>query len=220
MKQINWWFDFISPYAYIALEQFERLPSDVEIRFRPVLFAGLLGKWGQLGPAEIPSKRRFTYQYSQWLAERMDLTMNYPEAHPFNPLPFLRLSIACGNSLEANRVIFRSIWADGREVGTPEHIQALQERLDLTNLGEAVSQPEVKAELRTNTEQATQAGVFGVPTFTVDGQLFWGVDAFDFLLDYLDNPALFDAPGIARATATRTGLHRKEVARKPDLETR
>ncbi|MCH9675191.1 MAG: 2-hydroxychromene-2-carboxylate isomerase [Gammaproteobacteria bacterium] len=210
MKRADWWFDVISPYAYIAFEQFHRLPSDVEVTLRPVLFAGLLGKWGQLGPAEIPSKRLFTYQYSQWLAERQGVSMRYPEAHPFNPLPFLRLSIACNNEQPAVRAIFRSIWADGREVGTAEHFNALASALNIDDLGAAVSQPAVKAQLQANTDAATAAGVFGVPTFTIDGHLFWGVDAFDFFLQYLDEPTLFETESMKRATVTRTGVQRKQ----------
>lgn len=211
VRTLDWWFDFISPYAYIALEQFHRLPANVEVRLRPVLFAGLLGKWGQLGPAEIPSKRLFTYQYSQWLADRRGVTMQFPDAHPFNPLPFLRLSIACGNSVQTNRTIFRSIWADGREVGTTEHLTALQEALAIEDIGATIDRQDVKDELRTNTDRATELGVFGVPTFTVDGHIFWGVDGFDFLLDYLADDELFRRASMERAANTRNGIHRKEV---------
>ena len=98
MKQITLHLDFISPYAYLA---FERLPMALEglsygVDYKPLLFAGLLKHHGQLGPAEIPSKRDWTYRQVLWLAHSHGIEMQMPASHPFNPLPLLRLALACG----------------------------------------------------------------------------------------------------------------------------
>src|SRR5580700_4734549 len=102
MKSAEWYFDFVSPFAYLQLEAFDEL-CGARVTFRPVLFAGLLNHWGHKGPAEIPQKRRFTYRFVQWLAERDGVPLKFPRAHPFNPIKALRLAIAAGNGIEAVR---------------------------------------------------------------------------------------------------------------------
>ncbi len=114
MKEVVWYFDFISPFAYMAMEQRLRLPQGTKITFIPVLFAGLLNHWGHKGPAEIPSTRRFTFRHVQWLASTQGLPLMMPPAHPFSPIAVLRLSIALDNDADAIEKIFRFIWRDGR----------------------------------------------------------------------------------------------------------
>ena len=94
MKTIDWYFDFISPFAYLASASLQRLPESVELRLHPILFAGLLKHHETKGPAEIPSMRRFTFRHIRWLADRHHIELKPPPAHPFNPLPLLRLAIA------------------------------------------------------------------------------------------------------------------------------
>ena len=92
--KISWVFDFISPYSYLSFQQLPALPAGTQLELVPVLFAGLLNHFGQLGPAEVAPKRRFTYRFVLWRARRMGLPLKVPPAHPFNPLSALRLAIA------------------------------------------------------------------------------------------------------------------------------
>ncbi len=85
----DWYFDFVSPFAYLQSEQLASLGPGVAVRYRPVLFAGLLGANGQKGPAEIPAKRTFTYRYCIWRAQELGIGFRFPPEHPFNPLPLL-----------------------------------------------------------------------------------------------------------------------------------
>ena len=91
MTKTTWYFDFISPFAYLQLARFTELPQSLDINLKPVLFGSLLKHWGQLGPAEIPPKRRFVYRFFKWSADRLDLPFIMPPSHPYNPLPALRL---------------------------------------------------------------------------------------------------------------------------------
>ena len=98
MQRIVFHFDVVSPFAYLA---FERLPQvlqgcSYEVDYRPVLFAGLLQHWGQKGPAEIEPKRAWTFRHVHGLAAQHGITLHTPAVHPFNPLPLLRLALACG----------------------------------------------------------------------------------------------------------------------------
>lgn len=200
MRMLDWYFDFVSPFSYLQTERFKELPRDVEVGFHPVLLAGLLKHWESKGPAEIPGKRRFTYRHVQWYAQRHGIPFRMPAAHPFNPLPALRLAIALGSRREPVLEIFRFIWRDGRLIEDADEWQTLARRLGGADLEARVSAPEVKAALRDNTERAAAIGVFGVPSFVVDGNIFWGVDATDMLIDYLGDPALFASSEMQRVS--------------------
>ena len=129
----DWYFDFISPYSYLQSERLESLPFAV--RPRPVLFAGLLQHWGHKGPAEMPSKRVFTYRQVVWIARRDGIALRFPPRHPFNPIKVLRLAIALGCELAAIHAIFRHIWAEGGEVETDAGFAALCEKLGVADGG-------------------------------------------------------------------------------------
>ena len=126
MKHITFHFDVVSPYAYLA---FEKLPQALqglsyEVAYRPVLFAGFLKHHGQLGPAEIAPKRDWTYRQVLWLANAHGIPLQMPAGHPFNPLPLLRLALACGAGPQPNRYIcetvFRHLWRGGADASAPE----------------------------------------------------------------------------------------------------
>ena len=210
MKQISFHLDFISPYAYLA---FEQLPKTLQglsysVDYKPLLFAGLLKHHGQLGPAEIPSKRDWTYRQVLWLAHSHGIEMQMPASHPFNPLPLLRLALACGQDGKINRhvaeTIFRHVWRGGADAGDAARLPALRASLAPTR---DPAGAEVKAELKASADDAIALGLFGVPSLVVDGKLFWGFDALPMLREYLDSGAWF-ASDVWDSAAQRPGLHR------------
>ena len=218
MKQITFYLDFISPYACLAFEQLPQVLQGLSysVDYKPLLFAGLLKHHGQLGPAEIQPKRDWTYRQVLWLAQRHGVALQMPQRHPFNPLPLLRLALACGNSGpstglrpgQANRFVcetlFRHVWRGGADASDPARLEALTQSLAPAR---DPAGAEVKAELKANADQAIALGLFGVPSLLVDGKLFWGFDALPMLRDYLDGGAWF-ASGDWEGAAQRPGLQR------------
>ena len=198
MKHIEWYFDFVSPFPYFQIERFDVLPQDVEVTLRPVLFAGLLNHWQTIGPAEIPGKRKFTYRYVQWLAQKQGLALKFPPTHPFNPIKALRLAIAIGDHHVEIKKIFRFIWRDGRSLDDAQAWIELCESVGVKNADARINDQRVKDELRGNGERAIAAGVFGVPSFVIDGEIFWGFDATGMVVDFLGNPALFESAEMVR----------------------
>jgi 2-hydroxychromene-2-carboxylate isomerase len=182
---VDWYFDFVSPFSYICLHRLEELQGQVsvEVSYKPVLFAGLLNHWGQKGPAEIPAKRRWTYRWCTWWANELGITFRFPAAHPFNPLPHLRLAIAAGCTPGAVKQIFEAVWTTGHNAADPQRLSDLCKNLGIDEA--RLSAPEVKDQLRKNTEDAAKLGVFGVPSFVIDGEVFWGADAVDFAKAFL-----------------------------------
>ena len=209
MKTLDWYFDFISPYAHLQNAVLSRLAPLAVVRRRPILFGGLLGHWGQLGPAEIPPKRTWTFAHCTWLASRHDIVFRVPTMHPFNPLPLLRLSFALGNTAEAVDRLFAFVWVDGH---VPTDRAAWADLLDELGVDEAALQADaVKQALRDAGDDAIAAGVFGVPTAVVDGRCFWGFEATDMLIDYLNGAALFDGAAMRAAAALPVGPMRPRL---------
>ncbi len=213
MKHLTFWFDPVSPYAYLA---FERLPQALEglsyrVDYQPILFAGLLKQWGQKGPAEIEPKRAWTFRQVAWQAHRLGIPIATPAQHPFNPLALLRLLHACApEGLTPNRwqceCVFHHVWrGDGADSNDSQRLAALREALAPARDpdGEAVKQ-----QLKDRTAEALAKGVFGVPSVEVDGRLFWGLDALDMLAAYLKGDAWFEGPAWDEAARARPGVVR------------
>ncbi|HET7843117.1 MAG TPA: 2-hydroxychromene-2-carboxylate isomerase [Xanthomonadales bacterium] len=208
MKRATWYFDYISPFAYLQWRRLRALGDPIALDPVPILFAAVLDHVGQKGPAEIPGKRTFTYRFVHWQARRQGVPLRAPPAHPFNPMAALRLSIAAGNTPRAIDAIYAHIWERGAKGDDADSLAAVGRELGIADVAAAIADPAVKAQLRSNTDGAIAAGVYGVPTLLIDGQFFWGNDATEMALDYVANPALFDEPEMRRiselpATASR-----------------
>lgn len=209
MPQVDWYIDFISPYAYLQSEQLSLLPAGVELRCRPVLFAGLLAASGQKGPAEVPAKRRFIYAQVLWQAKALGIPFRFPPEHPFNPLRLLRLALACDCDPAAIRTIFRFVWRDGRLPDAPGAWADLVAELGRPDAGERIARPEIKDALRRNTDAAIARGVWGVPTLAVGDELFWGADATAMAAAYIAGGCRWDDPEYARVAALPYGAQRR-----------
>lgn len=205
LHDLTFHYDPISPFAYLA---FERLPEalmghSVMVRYKPVLFAALLKAHGQLGPAEMPTKRDWTYRQVSWLGHHHGVRLDLPAVHPFNPLPLLRLGLACASEEapgETSRFVaeqlFHHVWHGGLDASDPRRLATLQTLLQdhMTRRERAWLAPdsdEVKQRLRNNTDEALALGLFGVPAMVVDGRVFWGHDALPMLRAWLDGDPWF-----------------------------
>ncbi len=213
MKDIVFYYDPISPFAHLA---FERLPEQlmghsVQVRYKPILFAALLKAHGQLGPAEIPSKRDWTYRHVSWLGHHHGVPLEMPAAHPFNPLPLLRLGLCCATddapgetSRYVTEQLLRHVWNGGLDATDPARLAALQALLQdhMAQREKPWNAPDsevVKQRLRANTDEALALGLFGVPAMVLGGRVFWGFDALPMLRSALDGDAWFDAQWDAAA---------------------
>jgi len=208
-----WYFDLISPFSYLHLKQFHKLPADLEIEYVPVLFAGLLKHWEHKGPAEIPPKRAYTYRQVVWLAGHLGIPFKMPPAHPFNSLHGLRLLVAAGPTRQNVETAFDRVWKEGRDLQDPAELAELARGLHVTDLQAALGDEQVKSRLKANTDAAIAKGVFGVPSFLMGEALFWGQDSLDMMRDYLRDPGLFETPEMRRASSLPVGTARREVSK-------
>lgn len=207
---VDWYFDFLSPFVHLQAEDFERRGLPLDLRCRPVLFAALLNHWGQLGPAEVPPKKRFIFRQSHWRARQMGADLRVPRLHPFPPLTLLRLCLALSATPRQVLEISRFVWRDGHLAEDEGPYRALLERLGApADIDQRIASSEVKAQLRANGEAAVAAGVFGVPTLMAGEELFWGADATEMCLAYVAGDPVFSSEAMRAFDHIQVGAERK-----------
>jgi len=217
-RVLDFYFDYLSPYAYFSWRAIQPLCQkyQIELRPHPVVFGKLLDHWGQLGPAEVQPKKTALYKYCYRYAVLHGFEFNPPRCHPYNPLPALRLSLSGVSGSAQNQVIttiFEAGWSQGIDLGSADE---LIEKLNLAGLDGAelmalATSEEAKQELREETEQAIRQGVFGVPTFIIDDELFWGNDQLEHLEIFLQGNDPLDSDRVDEMLARQRGIDRKGV---------
>jgi 2-hydroxychromene-2-carboxylate isomerase len=206
--QADWYFDFISPFSYLQLRKVRQWRQRFKITPVPVAFGAILTHHGNVGPAEIPAKREFTYRFVLWQAENEGTPLRFPPVHPFNPLAALRLCIAAGTSWESVDAIFDHIWRDARAGTNAVELAEPGRTFGIDNVENAINDAEVKSRLRKNTDAAIATGVFGVPTLRIGEEIFWGNDASPMIDDWLAHPDRFKSEEYRRIANLPVGVKR------------
>lgn len=220
MREVVFYFDVLSPNAYLAWTQLESLERKrgVNIQYAPVLFAGILDALEQRGPAEIPAKREWMFKNIIRKAALHDIPIRPALHHPFNPLPWLRsCCVPMQDSLLAQLVasVFRAIWIDRCDPGSEAALAAAIGRVPGLGVADTIRRaktPAVKEGLRTRTDEAIEKGVFGVPSMLVDDELFFGFDDIPFLEAYLDGADTLDADAEREWVSVTPSAVRRQVS--------
>ncbi|MDD3651348.1 2-hydroxychromene-2-carboxylate isomerase [Immundisolibacter sp.] len=186
---ITLYFDLVSPYAWLALHTVDdiRAATGREVIVTPVAFGAILKRHGQPAPVDIPGKRAQIFDDIRWRAAERGLPFTGPPAHPFNPLHGLRLCLAVMDPAVRTvlaRQLADAAWSQGRDLQQPQVVLDVAGHCGLPQAwAEAqLTDPGIKQALIDSTGQAADRGVFGVPTFALDGRLFWGNDRIPHLL--------------------------------------
>jgi 2-hydroxychromene-2-carboxylate isomerase len=216
MRTLHFYFDYISPYAYLATRRLAPVfeGCDVEIVPVPVLFAGLLSHWGNTGPAEIAPKRVLMFKDVIRKAGRWDIPFALPAFHPFNPLLALRVTVAAPDPTAQRALmdaLFESAWCRGEHLSDESVVHGAITRagLDAEPLLRAAQSDGVKDLLRAHTRAAIRRGVFGVPSFAVADELFWGSDVLEDVRDHLQGRDLVPADFFRTLSMLKSSAERK-----------
>lgn len=190
----RFYFDYISPYAFIGWQKLNQLRQNtgLEIEPVPVLFAGLLRAYGQIGPAEHPAKQKWMQKNIARKCEEMGITIKAPQFHPFNPLLGLRIAAEEQDLSVREKIIdalMSAVWQQQKHISEEQDvIDALdQAGLDSSALIKLGLRKSASERLKSNTEEAIKQGVFGVPTIVIDEELFFGQDDYRYIELYLSN---------------------------------
>ena len=198
------YYDIVSPFAYLYIKQRQRLEKFLDILPEPVLLGGLLRAAENKGPGEIAAKRPHTYQFCVWQAEKLGIPFRFPAHHPFMTVAAQRLLVEQNANWTMVERAFDYVWVEGNDPNQswPEFCIYL----GLPANTAKPDNPEVKKQLIDNTNQAKDHGAFGVPALVVNGHCFWGVDTIDWVLDFLARPNMFEEEQYTFAASVPNGL--------------
>lgn len=186
MKKIDFYFDFLSPYSYFAWKRHKTI--DTQFNYRPVLMGKLFSHFEFRGPGEIPVKRQSELKKCFRYADLHQIPFIPPSSFPFNPLGIIRLAThaAAGDEqAEIIELIFDSVWGKGLVLEDPELIESILTKNKLQHVFEKSFSKEAKVELKSNIKECISSNIFGVPTFSIDEENFWGNDSIELLTHHL-----------------------------------
>jgi 2-hydroxychromene-2-carboxylate isomerase len=190
-KQIEFFYDYLSPFSYLADTQLPALAerTGAEIVYRPALLGAIMKATGNGGPLVIQGKANYNIVEFQRWAKRYGLAAKFSPHFPFNTIRILRGAIAAqihGRFQEFHSAAFRTIWEQGQDLSKED---ALRLVLDAAGIERALIEgDEIKNRLRANGDEAVSRGAFGLPTFFVNDEMFWGNDRLDFVEEAVMRP--------------------------------
>lgn len=197
MKKLEYFFDILSPYSYLSWHWMKNnlknlQTKGIEVEFIPVTLATIITHYKTLGPAQIAPKRNYLFRDLLRFSKLHNIPFVTPKDLPFNSLYGLRLSLKEVSGEYQFQVIdelFHLAWGRGMDAGNSDVIveELAKKNLPIHEMMEKISSREVREKLKKNVEYALSKGVFGVPSFIIDEELFWGNDSLKYLEMYLNN---------------------------------
>ena len=185
-KGIDFYFDFISPYSYLAQQKIKAIKS-VNFNYKPVLVGGLHNLQGITAPALIKPKLKHMMSDCGLIAKKDRSNFIWNSKFPINSLNIMRGYLFINNEnkdLYLN-VMFDAYWKDNLDISNAKIIKSLLEKckIELNNFSEGIKDPQIKEELKNVTQAAYEKEIFGAPTFVVNNKIFWGQDRLEFALE-------------------------------------
>ena len=192
-KTVTFCFDFGSPYSYLAYNYLSPIKeTGARIDLKPVLLGGIFKATGNQPPATVQKKGEYMFKDIQRWSNKLGISFKMNPYFPILTVPHMRGAILAQkkNILEDYmQSMFDSMWLKGLNLNDQEILTqvASESGLDPNDFAEGISSDEIKDELRLNTQFAIDKGAFGVPTYFLENEIFWGIDSIKFLLESLKN---------------------------------
>jgi 2-hydroxychromene-2-carboxylate isomerase len=186
-KQIDFYFDFISPYTYLAYKKIQSLPKDIKINYKPILLGGLHNLEGITAPAFIKPKLKHMMNDCLLIAKKNNFNFKWNSKFPINSLNIMRgyFSISSSNQAKYIGTLFDAYWRDDLDISKEEILTPLLEqcKIDKDIFFKKIKDHMIKEKLKDATKIAHEKEVFGAPTFIVNNKIFWGQDRLEFAMD-------------------------------------
>ena len=190
IKPFEFYFDFGSPYSYLAHKQIREIEKEnsIKIKYMPIFLGGLFKLAGNKANIDIPIKGKYMIKDCKLWAEKYNITFKFNNYFPIDTLSLMRCVLVAQNKgFEQNFInkVFDAIWKDGINLNDNIIVEKLLKNLDInpkTFLMEAIDH-KIKDELKKRTEDAYNKGIFGTPSFIVNNKIFWGQDRLEFALN-------------------------------------
>ena len=185
-KEIDFYFDFISPYSYLAYKRIKVI-KNIKFNYKPVFVGGLHNLQGITAPAFIKAKLKHMISDCDLIAKKDKTDFIWNSKFPINSLNIMRGYLFINNEIKDLYLtkIFDANWKDNLDTSNEEILKSILEKckINSNNFFEGIKDPKIKDELKTITQEAHDKEIFGVPTFIVNNKLFWGQDRLEFALD-------------------------------------
>ncbi len=195
-KTVEFYYDFSSPYTYIASERIEKicLDSGATLVWKPFLLGGVFNEIGSTPAAQIDNKIVYLKRDMVMCADYYDVALNFPEVFPLNSVRSMRGAFVASEQdklVEYNHLMFRLYFVEGADLSRPEVLGEAVSTIGIDPewFTQRIAEQDIKDMLRDETNTAIERGVFGAPTIFVDDKMYWGNDRLDFLDRYLKESA-------------------------------
>jgi len=185
-KLIDFYFDFISPYSYLACKKINNL-NNINVNYKPILLGGLHKLSGITAPAFNERKMKNMKNDCELIAKKNNIEFKWNNKFPINSLSLMRGYLVIDAKFKKKYFdnCFNAYWKDNIDISNEENLSKILEKceIDIKFFNESINQLEIKDELKELTSNAFEIDVFGAPTFIVNKKLFWGQDRLDYALD-------------------------------------
>ena len=186
-KEIDFYFDFISPYSYLAYKKIQSLSEDIKINYKPILLGGLHNLEGITPPAFIKPKLKHMMNDCLLIAKKNNFDFKWNSKFPINTLNIMRgyFSVNSSNQVQYIKTMFDAYWVDDLDISKEEILTPLLEQCKINKdiFFKTIKDPVIKEKLKNYTKNAHEKEIFGAPTFIVNSKIFWGQDRLEFALD-------------------------------------
>ena len=191
---IDFYFDIISPYAYIAYKKILKI-KDINFKLKPILLGGLHNLAGITAPAFNKYKMKNMQNDCELVAKKNNISFKWNSKFPINSLNIMRGYLYIENSKKEEYLnsFFEAYWKEDIDLSNEENIKILLKKLkiDENDFFNSIVNQDIKDKLKELTQEAFKKEVFGAPTFIVNNKIFWGQDRLEYALDEVKNIELF-----------------------------
>ena len=188
-KSVEFYFDFISPYSYLAYKKLKFLDykNKINIIFKPILLGGLHKLGGITAPAFNKHKMKNMKNDCELVAKKNNIEFKWNDKFPVNSLQIMRGYLSINNELKEKffDLCFDSYWKENIDLSNSVNIENILNKcsIDKKKFFKDIENQKIKDELKKFTNDAFEKDIFGAPTFVVNNKIFWGQDRLDYALD-------------------------------------
>ncbi len=190
IKTFDFYFDFISPYSFLAHKEIIKIErkNSIKIRYKPILLGGLHNLHGIKAPAFIPAKAKHMIRDCKLIAEKNKINFKFNSYFPIKSLNLMRgVLVAEEDNFKSYYIdnIFNAIWQDGLDMNDENIIQKILKNLNINpkTFFLRIASSAIKDLLKKKTCEAYEKGIFGAPSFVSNNKIFWGQDRIEFAIN-------------------------------------
>ncbi len=185
-KEIDFYYDFISPYSYIAHERIKKL-KNIKFNYKPILVGGLHNLGGITAPALIKPKKKFLINDCKMVADKYEINFKFNNKFPINSLRLMRGVISINKDKEMDYInkFFDAYWGSNTDLSDENEINKILKSLQINEniFFKKINNQKIKDKLKDLTQEAFDKDIFGAPTFVINKKIFWGQDRIEYVID-------------------------------------